>query len=572
MRRAIIDFRTDQGRRFFERPVRTLTAHTLDEIAGLLDAVAAARRDNLYAVGYLAYESAAAFDPAFETRAPANLPLACFGLFAGFEEQPATDTAVPALAKEWRLNISRPEFEACVHDIRETIAAGGVYQVNFTARQRGEVRGSSEAWYDGLRRAQGPGFHALLEFDDFTIVSISPELFVQRRGSVLTTRPMKGTRARGRWHEEDQLLRSMLVASEKDQAELLMIVDLMRNDLGRVADPGGVRVVTPNQVEQYRTVWQLTATIEAQVDAAVGLREVLGALFPCGSVTGAPKIAAMRKIAQLETTPRGVYCGAIGVVEPGGSFSFNVPIRTCVVRRDGSAEYGVGSGIVWDSEAELEFEELRAKSAVLVEQWPQHFELIETMLLRDHAVPRLSMHLDRLERSALYFGWPFERAQVSAAIGDAAAQAAAGDWRLRLLYNELGTASSMLTPVETVPQPIVRLARRPICSTNRFLYHKTTHRTFYDDLLDPDAFDTLLYNERGELTEFTRGNLVIELEGRRLTPAIRCGLLPGVFRQTLLDGREIEEAVIVRDALVRCTRIWLINAVRGWVEVDLIDS
>ena len=575
---AVLDFAgldlQQSNRRVFREPLEILQAESLAQVVPVLERVdQATRRDGLYAVGYVAYEAAPAFDSAHSVHPHSQLPLVCFGLFDRYELQLEAPSFPPsARATDWQLELSRREYDAAIARIREEIAAGGVYQVNFTTRLRAQFSGDARMWYEELRRAQGPGYHALLHFGGNTVLSISPELFFTRRGQELVTRPMKGTRPRGRWHDEDMAIAAELAASEKDRAELLMIVDLVRNDLGRIAAFDTVQVKRIYELERYRTVWQTTATVQAQLRRDIGLARIFGAIFPCGSVTGAPKIAAMKMIRELERSPREVYCGALGVVEPGGDCTFNVPIRTAWIDPAATAEYGVGSGVTWESAAQSEYDELRAKSVVITQPWSE-FELLETMRIQDGVIIRRGLHLERLSFSAAYFDFAMPR-DVLDLLQQVADAHTAGSWRLRVLLNERGVLRTDAWPLEARPAGIqlVAISENTVRSTDRFLYHKTTNRILYERAASarPDCFDVLLCNERGEITEFTRGNLVVQIGGDMVTPALSSGLLPGVFRRMLLMGSEISERVLHPDDLGRAQRMWFINSLREWIEVKLV--
>ena len=431
-----------------------------------------------------------------------------------------------------------------------------------------------------MRAAQGAGFHALLELDGYTIVSASPELFFRTAHGVIEARPMKGTRPRGRWPAEDRALAEGLRASEKERAENLMIVDLLRSDIGRIAQTGSVEVPRLLEVERYRTVHQMTSTIRARLRPGTTLTDVLGALFPCGSVTGAPKISTMELIAELEDSPREVYCGAIGLAGPDGDAAFSVPIRTVWIdHARGMAEYGVGSGITWDSTVDAEHAELLAKAAVLEERWPR-FRLLETMRLEEGEVRRLERHLARMAASADYFGFAFPEARVRASLETAARRHAGGARRLRLTLGPAGDHRLDDEPLDRVgtPAPVppgdgpapaeVTLGAHPVDARQRFLYHKTTLRAPYD-ALRARHFDAVLWNERGEATEMTLGNLVAEVDGRRVTPPLEAGLLPGCFRAELLERGAVEEGVVTLETLRAAPRLWRINSVREWEEVRL---
>ena len=574
----------------FADPVEVIVAERLEEVRPVLDAVERAAARGVHAVGFVAYEAAPAFDPTLVTCPPGALPLAWFAVFRAAEPAHGAGGA-PLTLPPWEPNISRQRYDAAIAAIREAIARGETYQVNHTLRLRATFEGDATSFYRRLRAAQGAGYGAYLDTGRHRIVSASPELFFSRRGTRVTTRPMKGTRPRGRWLEEDEAAARALAASVKDRAENLMIVDLLRNDLGRVARFGTVRVPRLFDVERYPTVWQMTSTIEADVPEGTSLATLFAALFPCGSVTGAPKVATMRLIAALEEAPRGVYCGAIGWVRPGGDCVFNVAIRTVHIdAATGRAEYGVGGGITWDSTPEGEYAEALAKAAVLTHETPA-FELIETLRLEDGRYARLERHLARLAASARYFGWPDPTDSARAALEAYATGLARGGGagtvhRVRLLVGAGGDARVEGRPLDdevavgqasapsdtgpvAAPALPVAIASRPVSRRDRFRFHKTTRRECLDALRAerPNAFDALLYNEEGEFTEFTRGNLVVALDGALWTPPRDCGLLAGVLRDECIERGEIRERVIHREDLERADAVWFINSLRGWVPV-----
>ena len=351
-----------------------------------------------------------------------------------------------------------------------------------------------------------------------------------------------------------------------------MIVDLLRNDLSRLAKPGGVDVPQRFAVEQHPTVWQMTSTVTADIREGLGLAEILRALFPCGSVTGAPKVKAMHRIAELETSARGVYCGTIGYLKPGGDAVFNVAIRTVVVdTQNSTAECGLGSGIIWDSKAEAEYEEVLVKGRFL-QRTASPFSLLETLRLDERQPVRLERHLARLEASARYFAFPADVARWRESIAHRLRSAPAGLARLRL---RVGAQGELQIEIDDFPAPragtslAFALARDPVSRHDVFLFHKTTRRDVYERAAaqNPEAFDVLLSNEQGELTEFTRGNVVLEIGERKLTPALDCGLLDGCLRRAWLEEGRIEEARLTRDDLVRARRVWFINSLRGPIEL-----
>ncbi|MGK7311712.1 MAG: aminodeoxychorismate synthase component I [Candidatus Longimicrobiales bacterium M2_2A_002] len=598
MTRLRFDFpgtgRTDRGtdrtgRAVFTDPVRVIRADTLPEVVPALEAIADAAAAGLHAAGCVAYEAAPALDPAMAVRRAGPLPLLWFGVYEAEDRVPGEAGHLDRGAYPgpgtgpWELELSRDEHAAAIAAIRDAIAEGRTYQVNLTTRMRAPFTGSPDALYHSLRRAQGGGFHALLDLGRHVIVSASPELFFETRGRAITARPMKGTRPRGRWPEEDRALRAELEASPKDRAENLMIVDLLRNDLGRVCVPGGVSVPSLFEVERYRTVWQMTSTVTGTLRTDIGLVDLFRALFPCGSVTGAPKISTMGMIAELEPSARGVYCGAIGRVRPGGDCTFSVPIRTAVIdRAAGEISYGTGGGIVWDSTPAGEWDELLAKTAVVRNPWPA-FRLLETLAAEAGEPVRLERHLRRMAASGERFDFRFDEDDVRAAIRDAV-RGLSDRRMLRVTAGPAGDVDVEVKPLDRAGMPgvdpdgpelpVVVLAERPIDPTDPFLYHKTTHRAVYrrHRAQAPDrAFDVLLRNPDGRVTEFCRGNLVAELDGRLRTPALDAGLLPGCFRAELLDQGTITEDDLTLEDVLRADRLWFINSARRWLRVRLVE-
>lgn len=605
----------------FVDPVEIVCARQVEEVLPALRRVQAAVDGGLFAAGFVAYEAAPAFDPAMATAyAQSDVPLLWFGLYTApspiAEETQPTE---PVNVGEWACKVGDAQFAAEIADIRESIAAGDVYQVNHTLRLRAQFAGTPFAWYRQLRAAQGAAYSAYLDIGRYQILSLSPELFfsiappvhgnansctLSRRNvpvevasplsvrtstppsfpkvylseRTIVTRPMKGTHARGRWSEEDIAFRERLRNSEKERAENLMIVDLLRNDLGKIARTGSVTVDELFQVERYPTLLQMTSTISAKLRGDVGLTGTFSALFPCGSVTGAPKIAAMRRIAELESEPRGVYCGAIGYLEPGGRSEFSVAIRTVVLDKETNvSQYGVGSGITWDSSADAEAAENRLKAAVLTAV-PECLDLFETLRLDEGVYSRLERHLSRILASADYYGIAADPETMRAALEQLAQNRPNGLWRARLLLSATGEVSTECLPLEDPPSSArtFSMATQPVSRDDRRLFHKMADRSQYKvrKAERPDVYDVLLQNVEGELTEFTTGNLVMDIDGMdiagtRFTPPLDCGLLPGALRAELLEKGEIQERVLTVADLSQARRIWLINSLRGWVPMNM---
>ncbi|HEX8160592.1 MAG TPA: aminodeoxychorismate synthase component I [Pyrinomonadaceae bacterium] len=575
----VFDFADEGGARKrigFRDPARVIVAESAGEVRVALREVQSAAAAGYYAAGYVGYEAAPAFDAALAVRAGAKIPPLWFGVFDNPERRDEHEPPGQYAVSEWSPEVDRQTYERNFRLAREAIARGDTYQINYTFMLRARFAGDDFAFYRQLAASQRADYCAYLRLGRFCIVSASPELFFRWRGVEIAAKPMKGTARRGRWLEEDDALAEGLAASEKNRAENLMIVDLMRNDLGRVAEFGSVGVRDRCVVERYPTVLQMTSTVEARTRAGVSLEDVFAATFPCGSVTGAPKVSTTRLIAALEASPRNVYCGSVGFVAPGGEAVFNVAIRTALIDREtGEAEYGVGGGITWDSAAAEEYEEALSKSALLSEGSPR-FMLLETLRLERGAYALLPRHLRRLDESARYFGFRVSPEAARAALDEHAASFPDEARRVRLLASEQGeihVESAALAELPTGPLRVA-LATAPVRRADRFLYHKTTRREVYDShrARHPAAFDVLLWNEGGEITEFTNGNLVVEIEGRRLTPARASGLLAGTMRAELLERGEIGESVVSRADLARSSRMWLVNSVRGWVSVSLREE
>ena len=581
----------------FEEPAGELVAETVAEVPDLLARAEASVRAGLHAVVLVSYEAAGAFDSALLTHTPSAQVPAWIGLYRRRRALAAVDGLPANGAFElgaWSPSISRAQHAEALRRIRSYIAAGDTYQVNYTFPVEAAFTGDAVAFYRQLCAAQGAAaFCAFLDFGGTAALSASPELFFRLDGDgTIETRPMKGTRPRGRWAAEDDCLARDLATSEKDRAENVMIVDLLRNDLGRVAVPGSVAVPALWQTEAYDTVWQMTSTVRARLRDEVALVDLFAALFPCGSVTGAPKVRAMQIIAELERGPRGVYTGTLGYLSPspgqgsgrlaGIEARFSVAIRTVTVdRQAGRARAGVGGGITWGSEAGAEYEECLHKARFLHTRRPS-FELLETLLYEPEAgYLLLDRHLQRLLDSVRYFGWPVEgtslRERVCSRLRDAVADVRE-PWRVRLTLNRAGAIEVAGAAMVPVREPLrVLLAERPVDDGNVLLYHKTTHRRVYDEALAAararGAGEVLLHNRRGEVTETSIGNLVVELDGQRWTPPVSCGLLPGTQRAALLDAGELAERVLtIADVNERAQALYSINSVRPWVRLEWLET
>lgn len=562
----------------FANPRAIVTAAALGEVVPALERAEAWANDGGYAVGFIAYEAAPALDPALETHSLHDFPLVWFGLYDVPSILSASDTplaqAPTHLAEpptDWIPNVSRATYDAAIARVRDHIARGDTYQVNYTLRLN--ARPDEDAWalFRRLVRAQPNSYAAFVDTGRYAIASASPELFLRREGARLTTLPMKGTAPRGRFPREDRERADRLWHSEKNRAENVMIVDMARNDLGRIARVGSVSVPHLWQIERYPTVWQMTSTVTAESDAS--FVEILRATFPAASITGAPKRRTMQLIAALEAEPRRVYTGAIGYLAPQRRAQFNVAIRTAVVdRQTRCAQYGVGGGIVWDSEAGDEYSEVRHKARVLTEP-AREFSLLESLRWTpEEGFWLLDEHLRRLRASADYFDYPFEQARIVQALEGGVRALPPTVHKVRLLLARDGSLSVSAAPIQPPREPVrLALARTPVDSNARLLFHKTTRREVYDAALAErgGADDVLLWNERGELTETCTSNIVLQVGDEYFTPPIECGLLGGTLRAALLDEGKLVERVLRLEDVPRADALYRINSVRGWQKVTL---
>ena len=565
-------------------PARVLVAHHIDEVKPVLEAVHAAAEAGHWCVGHVRYEAAPAFDAALQVHA-ADGPLVWFEVHDGAPSAwPSAEAAGPAEARAtWLPTLARPDFDAAIARIHQAIGDGELYQVNYTAPWMGTVTGEGAALFDALLRAQPGGYAACFTAGEEQVLSVSPELFfdwqASAAGGSILARPMKGTAARGATPALDAAAAERLRASPKERAENVMIVDLLRNDLSRIAEPHTVRVPELFHTQALPTVWQMTSDVQARTRTGLRLPDVFAALFPCGSVTGAPKVRAMQLIRELERQPRGIYCGAIGVVRPDGhggiAATFNVPIRT-VVMRGTQARCSIGSGITASAEAGAEWQEWLHKQAFLARA-SEPFEVLETLALVDGVYRHQAEHLARMAEAAQHFGYPWQPAAVHACLRSLAAQHGSGPWRVRLLLDRFGQPRAEAFALQPTATPVrLQLAPRPLAEAHgEWVRFKTTRRAHYAAFAPAPGsgiFDTVLFNAEGEITESTFGNLAMQMDdGRWLTPPLACGLLPGVGRAVALREGRVQEGVVRVQDLHRVRRWAFINSLRGWLDAELVQ-
>ncbi len=582
----------------FSNPLHIHIARHLNEVADVLRAAQAATARGHWAVGFVSYEAAGAFDAAFVTApADAATPLAWFAEFAATDTAPSTD-ANPSFntssfsTTAWQSDTDSATFAQAVETIHADIAEGNFYQVNFTTRLRAEFEGDALAFYRALQRAQPNGYQMFIDTAEFKVLSVSPELFFSVDNGIITTQPMKGTAPRGDNITQDTDLAEALTQSPKERAENIMIVDLLRNDLSRIAKPHSVKVTSLCALTALPSVWQMTSTVQATLADNTTVVDVFAALFPCGSITGAPKIAATKVINTLEKSARGIYCGAIGYLAPDvgaksiacptleakSTACFNVGIRSVWIA-NGQALCGVGSGITYDAKADSEAAELAYKARFLMRA-AKPFGLFETMRLEAGVLHRLEAHLDRLENSARHFRFSTSTAhlrdQALAAMQQLQTQYPNGIWRAKLALNADGTITATAVALDDMPaDPQITIAATSVSRHDEFLQHKTTRRETYDahtPLPNSGIWDTLLWNAENELTEFIRANLAIEINGECFTPPRQCGGLNGIMRAQWLAQGKATERILYRNDLYRAQKIWWLNSLRGAVAVTLHSS
>ncbi|MDD2463029.1 MAG: aminodeoxychorismate synthase component I [Desulfobulbus sp.] len=560
-------------------PCQIICAWRVEEVVACLREVEnAVTSHGLIAAGFVGYEAASAFDSALPvSQDHTGFPLLWFALYPRERSMPLplVQDDFPLLA--WQTIMTREDYRAALERIHHYIAAGDTYQVNFSYRLLAPYSGTAWPLFRQLASSHDPEFGAYLNIGRWEILSLSPELFFRRQGNLLSSLPMKGTIGRGLSAEDDRLQGVKLHNSAKDRAENVMIVDMVRNDLARIADPGSIRVKDMFAVRRYSTLWQMTSTVTARSRAS--LTDSFAALFPAASITGAPKARTMALIRELETTPRRIYTGAIGFLMPDGRAQFNVAIRTLLYdHHQKMIEYGVGGGITADSSIPGEWEETRVKSLVCRAPLPE-FCLIETLRWTgDGGLYLLEEHMRRLRASAEYFAYPCDVKAIERLLVEAVDKLSGPGYKLRMLLDRRGTVR-----IESAPLPasggnhLMRLvlAQRPVDRRNPALYHKTTQREVYEQAraaAPQNIDDVLLFNQDGALTETTIANIVVTLDGRQYTPPVCCGLLPGTYRQHLLDIGEIEERCLDIDCLAQADAITLINSVRGRMPACLGDS
>ena len=573
------------GALLFSDPVEVVVLSSLSGLKRFFQTLEEKLAESYFLAGWLSYEAGYGFEPtlfSFADATHSSSPLAWFGVYRSpqhyservvkelFYEHPSSSPGIVSF------NLPEEEYREKVLAIKDQIAAGNVYQVNFTGRNRFTFSGSASALYGALRDAQPSSYTALLNCGERTILSFSPELFFSKRGLAIETMPMKGTAPRGRTFEEDNRFKESLTQCKKNRAENLMIVDLLRNDLGRICRPGSIKAEKLFAAETYPTLHQMVSTIRGEQRENIGLYELFKALYPSGSVTGAPKIKAMKLIRTFETEPRAIYTGTIGFISPDRDMVFNVAIRTVELSGE-EGVYGSGSGIVWDSDPQEEYRECHLKAKILSESGNSHGELFESMLWAGRYL-WLQEHLDRLASSARVLGYPFDSTAAFMILTQFEEELRLLHqpkpdirFKVKLTLSFQGDLSLGYQSIEvqnsSVPLRLCLAAHRTD-SSKSLLHHKTSTRALYDrhnSVAREKGFDEVLFlNERGELTEGTISNIFISKGRHFYTPPVSCGLLNGIFRQYFLATRPFasEKTLTIHDILSADT-IYMTNSVRG---------
>ncbi|OCG56543.1 aminodeoxychorismate synthase, component I [Gilliamella sp. Choc6-1] len=554
-------------------PIKILKADDYTTVKQQLDEIEKFTQQGYYAVGYLTYECAMGFNKSNRTKFIHNstnngLPLLLFGIYQNFSITESTIiNDYDPFKFDLKCDTSIEEYHKKIDFIRSQIELGNTYQTNYTIQFSTAFNATPLDYYHFLQKNNQAHYCAYLEFEDFHILSISPELFFKLNNKTIITKPMKGTTARGMNNQQDEQQLVHLL-SEKNQAENMMIVDLLRNDLSKISLPGSVEVPNLFSIEKYPTVWQLTSTIQGKLKENTSLYQIFQALFPCGSITGAPKTSTMKIITQIENSPRGVYCGTIGYIEPYMKKAiFNIPIRTLTIHNQ-QMHYGVGGGITWDSTAQDEYNEILAKLAILnrIASIPEN--IIESVLLEEGELFLLDEHLARLAESAYYFDFKCDINVIKLTLINLTNSLSKNSYKIRVLLKKNGQFS-IDSDLINKPISINKIALAPHCvdNNNVYLYHKTSNRHHFPKLTVGKEF--INFNQHDEITEFVNGNIALLINNQWVTPKTSSGLLVGTMRQFYLEKHQLlVEKTVLKDELLFAEKIAFINSIRKWVTID----
>ena len=571
----------------FSDPIKIVSIYKLEELRDAFLEIEDFISRGYYAAGFISYEAGFAFeDNLKDLNIGSGFPLLWFGIYKKphtFTHKEKTDLLPRATStyniRNLRPNISRKKYIQDIQKIKNFIRKGDTYQVNYTFKYKFDFRGSLLGFYEDLKAKQSVSYSALIKTQDHSILSFSPELFFRKNRDSIEVRPMKGTLDRGRNIEEDRHNTEMLEKSLKNRSENVMIVDLLRNDLGRISRAGSVKTKKLFEVEQYETLLQMISVVKSRLKEKVSLYDLFKAIFPSGSVTGAPKINTMKIIDSLEKEPRRIYTGSIGFLTPSGDAVFNVAIRTALIdNKTKKGEMGIGSGIIIDSDAAKEFEECKLK-ANFITQKKKDFKLIETMLYqRAKGYFLLRLHLERLKSSAEYFNFKFNKECIIKKLKKLEKKLSNGsDYTIRVLLDRSGNIEARFSKIDGNIQSKVKFSNKRVSSKNPFLYHKSTNRGLYNKehakWKRRGYFDIIFRNEKNQVTEGAISNIIIKKGRFYYTPPVECGLLNGVYRKSLLrneDFPSLKEKVLYKKDIYAASKIYMVNSVRGMIECKLI--
>lgn len=561
----------------FEDPVEIFVEYGNTSIKEKLREIEALTDKGCFAAGFLSYESSKAFDNKFQVKENKISPDLWFGIYEKRKIVSHNDLfkeKSPCTKLSWNSSVTKDEYADAIKFTKDKIKKGDIYQLNYTFMMDAEFKFDPFSFFSSSFANLDSDYLSFIDTDDFSVLCGSPELFFHLKDEKIISKPMKGTFPRGRSKKEDDLNRLNLFFSKKDRAENLMIVDMIRNDFGKIAESSSVKVEKLHEIEQYSRVLQMTSSVEAITKKSVC--DVFGAMFPCASITGAPKIKSMEHINEIEKNERGLYTGAIGYITPEKEALFNVAIRTVFFNKEKQkAFYGTGGGIVWDSVTENEYEECKNK-ALIISNPEVEFKLLETLLYEpEKGIFLKDYHIKRMRESAEYFSIDLKRKEIEEKLSSIKSD---NFLRVRLLCDnfanlEMETFDLGENQIKDKTRWKVGLSRKPVDSKNRFLFHKTTNRWFYDEILrsNPGFNDMILFNEKGEITESCFANILLKKDGKFYTPPLESGLLNGTMRSYLIDKGEVFERKILKEELFLFDEILLINSLRGFIEIDFAD-
>ncbi|MCP4650520.1 MAG: aminodeoxychorismate synthase component I [PVC group bacterium] len=579
----------------FTDPLDIISSHEPQNIKSCLRQLQKIIDEGYYASGFLSYEAGYSFEDIFLSKTRSTFPLLWMGIFkkplifnhttGKFINNNFDFTAISQSLqkkakhkiKNLHLNISRRKYLDDIKKIKHLISAGDTYQVNHTMKYKFNFKGSPFALYQDLRNNQPVSYSAFIRNPDFNILSFSPELFFRQNNCNLTVKPMKGTIKRGKTRQEDKINKNNLRNDLKNKAENIMIVDLLRNDLGKISKTGSVKTSQIFNVEEYKTLLQMTSTVTSKIKKNISLDQLFSGIFPSGSITGAPKIHTMQIIKNIEKEKRNIYTGSIGFISPTRKTVFNVAIRTILLQKN-KGEMGIGSGITYSSKAQSEYSECKLKAQFLKQPT---FKLIETILWSEtEGFPLLAFHLKRLKKSAGFFGFVYNKNLLKKQLREKVKRLSQDkNYKIRLLLHKNGALTIASTPLvkpAKTDTPQVILSPHTIHSDNTFFYHKTTRRRLYNNQYrrykQQGFHDVIFLNKKNEITEGTISNIFIKKKGVFYTPPISCGLLPGTFREYFLkqNPEKTREKILTEKDLQKADAIYCTNAVQGMVKVRLV--